>query len=87
MRPAGLAEVAAAQADGRWVGAYAPQATAGVPADLTAALTADAAAAAVFARLGRSGRYAVVLPLLRARTPAARERELARAVARLPADG
>jgi uncharacterized protein YdeI (YjbR/CyaY-like superfamily) len=87
MRPAGLAEVAAAQADGRWAGAYAPQAAAGVPADLTAALAADAAAAAAFARLGRSGRYAVVLPLLRARTPAARERELARAVARLPADG
>jgi uncharacterized protein YdeI (YjbR/CyaY-like superfamily) len=87
MRPAGLAEVAAARADGRWVGAYAPQATAEVPPDLAAALAADAAAAAAFSRLGRSRRYGVFLPLLKAGAPAARERELARALARLTADG
>lgn len=38
MRPAGLAEVAAAQADGRWSAAYAPQTEAEVPEDLAAAL-------------------------------------------------
>ena len=40
MRPPGLAEVAAAQADGRWAAAYASQRTAEVPPDLAAALAA-----------------------------------------------
>lgn len=85
MRPAGLAEVAAAQADGRWEAAYAPQRTAEVPHDLMAALVGDARANAAFERLGRSDRYAVILPLLKAHTPQTRARILARAVARLAA--
>lgn len=83
MRPPGLAEVAAAQADGRWDAAYESQATAEVPPDLAAALAADARAGAAFAQLGRSERYAVMLPLLKARTPAARAKVLDRALARL----
>jgi uncharacterized protein YdeI (YjbR/CyaY-like superfamily) len=85
MRPAGLAEVEAAKADGRWEAAYESQRTATVPPDLAAALAADARANAVFERLGRSDRYAVILPLLKARTPETRARILARAVARLAA--
>jgi uncharacterized protein YdeI (YjbR/CyaY-like superfamily) len=85
MRPAGLAEVAAAKADGRWEAAYESQRTAAVPPDLAAALHGDARANAAFERLGRSERYAVILPLLKARTPEARVRILARAVARLAA--
>jgi uncharacterized protein YdeI (YjbR/CyaY-like superfamily) len=72
MRAGGLAEIALAKADGRWQNAYASQATAEVPEDLTAALAADPAAAAAFAALGRSERYASILPVLKARTPAAR---------------
>ena len=72
MQPAGLAEVAAAQADGRWEAAYESQRTATVPPDLAAALAADARASAAFERLGKSERYAVILPLLKARTPEAR---------------
>lgn len=87
MRPAGLAAVAAARADGRWAAAYASQATAEVPPDLAAALATDHGAAAAFARLGRSRRSGLLLPLLRARTPAARERVLARAVTGLGAGG
>lgn len=83
MQPAGLAEVAAAQADGRWDAAYESQRTAEVPPDLAAALAFDARASAAFERLGRSGRYAVILPLLKARTPDSRARLLAREVARL----
>ena len=83
MRPAGLAEVARAKADGRWDAAYESQATAEVPPDLAAALANDARAAAAFVRLGRSDRYAVILPLLKARTPEARTRTLARAIERL----
>lgn len=83
MRPAGLAEVAAAKADGRWDAAYESQRTAEVPPDLAAALAANARANATFERLGKSDRYAVILPLLKARTPETRARILARAVARL----
>ena len=85
MRPAGLAEVAAAEADGRWESAYASQRTATVPPDLAAALAGDARASAAFEDLGRSDRYAVILPLLKARTPETRARILARTLARLAA--
>jgi uncharacterized protein YdeI (YjbR/CyaY-like superfamily) len=85
MQPAGLAEVAAAKADGRWAAAYEPQRTAAVPPDLAAALADNPKANAAFERLGRSDRYAVILPLLKARTREARARMLARAVARLAA--
>jgi uncharacterized protein YdeI (YjbR/CyaY-like superfamily) len=85
MRPAGLAEVAAARADGRWEAAYESQRTAAVPPDLLAALAGNAEARAAFARLGRSAQYVVILPLLKARTPQARTRILTTTVARLAA--
>ncbi|MGH2539428.1 MAG: YdeI/OmpD-associated family protein [Actinomycetota bacterium] len=85
MRPAGLAEVAAAKADGRWEAAYESQRTAVVPPDLAAALAGDTRANAAFERLGRSDRYAVILPLLKARTSETRARILTRTVARLAA--
>jgi uncharacterized protein YdeI (YjbR/CyaY-like superfamily) len=85
MRPAGLAEVEAAKADGRWEAAYESQRNAALPPDLVAALAGNARANAAFERLGRSDRYAVILPLLKARTPETRARILARAVARLAA--
>ena len=83
MRPPGLAQVAAAKADGRWQAAYESQRNAEVPPDLAAALAANARATAAFERLGRSDRYAVILPLLKARTAETRATLLARAVARL----
>ncbi len=69
--------------DGRWDSAYERQSTAEAPPDLVAALAADPRASAVFEALGRSERYAVILPLLKARTPEARAKTLARAVQRL----
>jgi len=80
MRPGGRAQVAAAKADGRWAAAYESQRTAAVPDDLTAALAADDRARAAFEALGRSERYALFLPLLKARTPEARARAVRRAV-------
>ena len=85
MQPAGLAEVEAARADGRWQRAYESQRTAAVPPDLVAALAGDARAGAAFERLSRSDRYAVILPLLKAPTPETRARTLARAIERLAA--
>lgn len=85
MRPPGLAEIARAKADGRWEAAYASQATAEVPPDLVAALAANAPARAAFESLGRTDRYQMVLPLLKARTPERRATLVERAVADLAA--
>ncbi|MGH8835550.1 MAG: YdeI/OmpD-associated family protein, partial [Actinomycetes bacterium] len=85
MRPPGLAEITAAKADGRWDAAYESQRTAAIPPDLVVALAGDARANAAFERLGRSDRYAVILPLLKARSPETRARSLARAIERLAA--
>lgn len=87
MHTAGLAEVAAAKADGRWDGAYESQRLAQVPPDLSAALESDAAARAAFERLGRSERYAVIMPLLKARTPVTRQRTLDRSIRKLSESG
>jgi uncharacterized protein YdeI (YjbR/CyaY-like superfamily) len=85
MGTAGLTEIEAARADGRWAAAYESQRTATVPPDLAAALAGNAEASAAFEQLGRSDRYTVILQLLKARTPEARAKTLARAVARLAA--
>ncbi|WP_329034694.1 YdeI/OmpD-associated family protein [Streptomyces sp. NBC_00178] len=81
MRESGLAEVHAAQADGRWSAAYPSQKEATVPPDLAAALAANPRAARRFERLGRTDRYLLILQLLRARTPEARATRLARMTA------
>ncbi|MDC0771113.1 YdeI/OmpD-associated family protein [Streptomyces sp. HD] len=83
MRPAGLAEVAGAKADGRWTAAYESQRNATVPEDLAAALERNFRAKAVFEGLGRTDRYLVMLGLLRARTPENRAAQLAAAIAKL----
>lgn len=83
MQPSGLAEIEAAKADGRWEAAYESQRKAEVPPDLAAALAEDAVADAAFQKLGRTGRYAVILLLLKARTPESRAAILAREVAKL----
>jgi len=87
MRPPGLAEVEAAKADGRWAAAYESQRNATVPPDLAAALDHDDRAKAAFESLGRSERYAVILPLLKARTPQQRAERLRGTMARLAASG
>jgi uncharacterized protein YdeI (YjbR/CyaY-like superfamily) len=69
MRPAGLEQVAAAKADGRWAAAYDGQRTIAVPADLQAALDANPQAAAFFATLTGANRYAI---LYRVQQPAKR---------------
>jgi uncharacterized protein YdeI (YjbR/CyaY-like superfamily) len=86
MQAAGLAEVAAAKADGRWAVAYEPQRHAGLPEDLAAALSGNAKAAAAFAALDRTGQYALILPLLKATTPKIRLARVEKAVARLSGD-
>lgn len=86
MQAAGLAEVAAAKADGRWAVAYEPQRNAVLPEDLVAALNGNAKAAAAFAALDKTGQYALILPLLKATTPKIRLTHLEKAIARLSGD-
>ena len=74
--PAGLAEVDRAKADGRWDAAYAGQASATVPIDLQRALDDDPAAAAAFAGLDRTNRYAVIYRVQDARRPDTRARRI-----------
>ena len=83
MRPAGMAEVEAAQADGRWKAAYEGQRNAAVPADLQQALDANPAAAEFFAGLDSANRYAVIYRLDDAKRPETRERRLRKFVAML----
>jgi uncharacterized protein YdeI (YjbR/CyaY-like superfamily) len=83
LRPAGLAEVEAAQADGRWEAAYAGQRTAKVPPDLQRELDANPAAREFFASLDSANRYAIVYRLDDAKKPETRERRLRKFIAML----
>jgi len=85
MRPAGLAEVERAKADGRWDAAYDGQARMTVPDDLQAELDARPAAAAFFAQLSSQNRYSILFRLHDAKRPETRARRLAKFVAMLEA--
>jgi uncharacterized protein YdeI (YjbR/CyaY-like superfamily) len=76
MRPAGIAAVERAKADGRWEQAYAGQATIEVPADLAAALRAQPAALAMFELLTNQNRYAVLYRIDNAKRADTRARRI-----------
>jgi uncharacterized protein YdeI (YjbR/CyaY-like superfamily) len=77
MRPAGLAAVEAAKADGRWERAYPGRDGMTVPDDLAAALAADPRARQAFEALDRTNRFAVLFRIHAAATPAARAKRIA----------
>ncbi len=79
MRAAGLAEVEAAKADGRWDAAYPPASKIEVPEDLQAALEAGGVAEA-FAALKSQDRYSILFNLHDAKRPETRARRIAKAV-------
>jgi uncharacterized protein YdeI (YjbR/CyaY-like superfamily) len=83
MHPAGLAEVEAAKADGRWEAAYAGQRTAEVPPDLQRELEANPAARKSFELLDGANRYAILYRLNEAKRTETRERRLRKFVAML----
>jgi len=83
MRPAGLAEVEAAKADGRWDAAYAGQRAATVPEDLRLELDRNKAAAEFFATLDSANRYAILYRLQEAKKPETREKRLRKFIAML----
>lgn len=85
MRPAGLAEVERAKADGRWEAAYEGQRRSAVPDDLRRELDARPEAKAFFAELSSQNRYAILYRLQDAKRPETRARRLAKLVAMLEA--
>lgn len=83
MHPAGEAEVARAQADGRWDAAYAGSASIEIPADLAAALRSNARAQAMFDVLTSQNRYAILFRTASAKQAATRARRIEQFVAML----
>jgi uncharacterized protein YdeI (YjbR/CyaY-like superfamily) len=83
MKPAGLAEVERAQADGRWEAAYDGQSAATVPDDLERALDANERARDFFATLNRVNRYAILYRINDAKRPETRARRIEKYVAML----
>lgn len=83
MKPAGLAQVEAAKADGRWAAAYDSPGTIAVPDDLQAALDAHPAAKDFFAQLDSQNRYYVLYGIHDAKRPETRARRIANFVAKL----
>ncbi|MGC1269632.1 MAG: YdeI/OmpD-associated family protein [Croceibacterium sp.] len=80
---AGLSQIEAAKADGRWDAAYAPASSAQVPEDLQAALDANPAAAAFFATLTGANRYAVLYRIGAVKRAETRARKIGEFVAML----
>jgi uncharacterized protein YdeI (YjbR/CyaY-like superfamily) len=83
MRPAGMVEVEAARADGRWESAYEGQRNATVPDDLKRELARNAAAREFFEGLDSANRYAIIYRINDIKKPETRERRLRKFVAML----
>ena len=76
MRPAGLAAVEQAKADGRWEAAYEAQSKATVPPDFQAALDANPEAKRLFETLTGVKRYRFLYRLTTAKRPETRQRRI-----------
>jgi uncharacterized protein YdeI (YjbR/CyaY-like superfamily) len=73
MQPAGLREVEAAKADGRWTAAYAGASGMEVPEELAAALAKNAKARRFFEQLDRTNRYSFCWRVQTAKKPETRK--------------
>jgi uncharacterized protein YdeI (YjbR/CyaY-like superfamily) len=82
MQPSGLAEVAAAKADGRWDKAYG-MTTTQAPPDLLAAIRARPKALAMYETLTSQNRFALTFRTLALKTAAGRAKRIAAFVAML----
>jgi uncharacterized protein YdeI (YjbR/CyaY-like superfamily) len=80
MQAPGLAQVEAAQADGRWARAYDGARTSVVPEDLIAALEAAPMAKAFFSEINATNRYAILWRIQTAVRAETRARRIAQLV-------
>jgi len=85
MRETGLAEVRAAQADGRWEAAYESQKNATVPPDVVEALADNQQAKQFFDSLDKTSQYLLYLPVLQALNPKTRAARVEKMIAMLEA--
>ena len=76
MHPFGVLQVEQAKADGRWDMAYAGSAEIDVPDDVERALAKNPAAGAMFGRLTRQNRYAILYRVTTAKRPETRARRI-----------
>lgn len=83
MQPAGLVQVEAARADGRWEQAYAGSAEMELPADFLRALDENPAAKQVFSTLKRAQIFSIYCQLQMAKRPETRERRMENILATL----
>ena len=83
LRPAGLREVEAAKADGRWDAAYDGAKSMEVPPELAKALTKNRKAKAFFDALDKTNRYAVCWRVQTAVKPETRQARVEKLVAML----
>jgi uncharacterized protein YdeI (YjbR/CyaY-like superfamily) len=83
MKPAGLAEVEAAKADGRWDAAYASSSSMETPVDLLNRLKKSPAAESSFHQLDARNRYAILYRIHDAKRPETRARRIEKFVAML----
>jgi len=83
MKPAGLAAVAAAKADGRWAAAYHSSSTAEMPEDFLTALAGEPDAKAFFDTLNKTQRYGFFFRITTAKKPETRRKRIADFVAML----
>ncbi len=72
MRPAGLAQVAAAKADGRWAAAYDAPSTSTIPDQFMVELAKNKKAKEFFATLSKSNLYGIAWRLQTAKKPETR---------------
>lgn len=83
MKLAGLRQIEAAKADGRWDAAYAGQRSITVPEDLGDALDGNPRARAFFATINSVNRYAILYRIQDAKKPEIRRARIERFVAML----
>ncbi len=83
MRPAGIAQIEAAKADGRWQAAYDAFGSAAVPEDFLAALRKHREAHDFFKTLNKTNLYSIVYRLQTAKKPETRARRFEQIIERL----
>jgi uncharacterized protein YdeI (YjbR/CyaY-like superfamily) len=76
MKPAGLKEVEAAQADGRWQRAYDSPRSASLPVDFLKELAKNRTAQSFFEGLSKANTYAIAYRLQTARRPETRQKRM-----------
>jgi uncharacterized protein YdeI (YjbR/CyaY-like superfamily) len=69
MRPVGLTQIQAAQADGRWEAAYEGQSTAEAPEDFLKALSKNKKAAEFYESLSKANKYSFIWRLHHVKRP------------------